>query len=224
MPTLQTKTSTDSAAAVTVTALQQHETHSSSNNNYQETKPDSLRMPTVLRDVDELVNDIKWNLKLRGTAEGNVNNGLLRCCFEVEAASPTTTTTERELRAGGDKMKKTSLRKLTRIKTAPYYVADKTCCSSSNNNNHLCTKDEAEIENRQKTCQTCQLLHHRRHHHNHLQQKKTSDDPYELLQELLKEGGLIKEAVRRLNYIGGDENKCFDYDQDDYEPSTAVVV
>lgn len=225
MPTLQTKTSADSTAAQKQQDMHIVLSHSSNNINQETTSSDNGKMPTVLRDVDELVNDIKWNLKLRGTTvnatEGNVNNGLLRCCFNVEA-----NTTERKLIAGVAKRSPiktttTSHLKLARIKTSPYYVVDKTttCC----NNNHLCTKDgEADVEIHRKTCQ---LVHHRRHR---IQQKKTSDDPYELLQELLKEGGLIKEAVRRLNYIDDDDdetnNKCFDYDQDDYEPSSAVVV
>ncbi|XP_043278050.1 GSK-3-binding protein-like [Venturia canescens] len=40
-----------------------------------------------------------------------------------------------------------------------------------------------------------------RHHHLHNHKTNTAtrdDDPYELLQELLREGGLIKEAVKRL--------------------------
>ncbi|XP_015514255.1 GSK-3-binding protein-like [Neodiprion pinetum] len=44
-------------------------------------------------------------------------------------------------------------------------------------------------------------LHHQHHHHHHHSQKRSStnvDDPYELLQVLLREGGLIKEAVKRL--------------------------
>ncbi|XP_032681050.1 GSK-3-binding protein-like [Odontomachus brunneus] len=45
--------------------------------------------------------------------------------------------------------------------------------------------------------------HHHHHHYHHHQQKRNernrvNDDPYEVLQELLREGGLIKEAVKRL--------------------------
>lgn len=42
--------------------------------------------------------------------------------------------------------------------------------------------------------------HDHRHHisHNHKRPSVREDDPYELLQELLREGGLIKEAVKRL--------------------------
>lgn len=47
--------------------------------------------------------------------------------------------------------------------------------------------------------------HHHHHHHHHLHHRaccpnsgREEDDPYELLQELLREGSLIKEAVKRL--------------------------
>lgn len=212
MPTLQTKTSANEFDS----PLQPHQTHNSNIQDEKGATSEAIKMPTVLRDVDELVNDIKLNLKLKGTAAAGTtteggSNGLLRCCcFEVETCSTTTTT------AGGAKTKKSSSYKLSRIKSAPYYVVDKNTAFC---NNQLCTKDEQEIH--RKSC-CCKLQHHRRQHFQHRQ--KTSDDPYELLQELLKEGGLIKEAVRRLNFIATDENKCFDYDQDDYEPSSAVVV
>lgn len=209
MPTLQTKTSANEFDS----PLQPHQTHNSNIQDEKGSTSEAIKMPTVLRDVDELVNDIKLNLKLKGSAGATTEgggNGLLRCCcFEVETCSTTTTT------AGGAKTKKSSSYKLSRIKSAPYYVVDKNTAFC---NNQLCTKDEQEIH--RKSC--CCKLHHRRQHFQHRQ--KTSDDPYELLQELLKEGSLIKEAVRRLNFIAADENKCFDYDQDDYEPSSAVVV
>ncbi|XP_043488035.1 transcriptional regulator ADR1-like [Polistes fuscatus] len=50
--------------------------------------------------------------------------------------------------------------------------------------------------------------HHQRHHlHHNCSDNDREDDPYELLQELLRGGGLIKEAVKRLkaNFV---EYKC----------------
>ena len=54
-------------------------------------------------------------------------------------------------------------------------------------------------------CEICGMRNSTQHeHHRHqLHRKRTTardqeDDPYELLQELLREGGLIKEAVKRL--------------------------
>ncbi|XP_053986806.1 GSK-3-binding protein-like [Hylaeus anthracinus] len=43
-------------------------------------------------------------------------------------------------------------------------------------------------------------VHDHRHHlsHHHKRPNAREDDPYALLQELLREGGLIKEAVKRL--------------------------
>ena len=48
--------------------------------------------------------------------------------------------------------------------------------------------------------------------------RKTTDDPYEALQELLKDGDLIKEAVRRLQLglsTTNQQQRCVFYDSDD---------
>lgn len=60
--------------------------------------------------------------------------------------------------------------------------------------------------------------HHRlNHHHHHKRSSATrDDDPYELLQELLREGGLIKEAVKRLQ-TNLDEFEDHTEDEDDEE-------
>ncbi|CAK9821395.1 hypothetical protein ANTRET_LOCUS131 [Anthophora retusa] len=59
--------------------------------------------------------------------------------------------------------------------------------------------------------------HHHLHHHHHKRTANRDDDPYELLQELLREGGLIKEAVKRLqaNLDELDNSE----EEDDDEPS-----
>lgn len=59
--------------------------------------------------------------------------------------------------------------------------------------------------------------HHHHHYHNHLKRNERSrvdDDPYEVLQELLREGGLIKEAVKRLQE-NLDELGSSEVDEDD---------
>lgn len=59
--------------------------------------------------------------------------------------------------------------------------------------------------------------HHHHHYHNHLKRSERSrvdDDPYEMLQELLREGGLIKEAVKRLQE-NLDELSSSEVDEDD---------
>lgn len=59
--------------------------------------------------------------------------------------------------------------------------------------------------------------HHHHHYHNHLKRSERSrvdDDPYEVLQELLREGGLIKEAVKRLQE-NLDELSSSEVDEDD---------
>jgi len=47
--------------------------------------------------------------------------------------------------------------------------------------------------------------------------QRRADDPYAALQELLRDGDLIKEAVRRLNYecFSDSKRKSFIYDSDD---------
>ncbi|XP_011869672.1 PREDICTED: GSK-3-binding protein-like [Vollenhovia emeryi] len=58
--------------------------------------------------------------------------------------------------------------------------------------------------------------HHHHHYHNHLKndRSRVDDDPYEVLQELLREGGLIKEAVKRLQE-NLDELSSSEVDEDD---------
>lgn len=59
--------------------------------------------------------------------------------------------------------------------------------------------------------------HHHHHYHSHLKRNERSrvdDDPYEVLQELLREGGLIKEAVKRLRE-NLDELSSSEIDEDD---------
>jgi len=58
--------------------------------------------------------------------------------------------------------------------------------------------------------------HHHHHHHHYLKrnERRVDDDPYEVLQELLREGGLIKEAVKRLQE-NLDELSSSEVDEDD---------
>ncbi|XP_029165502.1 GSK-3-binding protein-like [Nylanderia fulva] len=59
--------------------------------------------------------------------------------------------------------------------------------------------------------------HHHYHHHSHLkrsERNRVDDDPYEVLQELLREGGLIKEAVKRLQ-ANLDELSSSEVDEDE---------
>ncbi|KYM95720.1 PREDICTED: GSK-3-binding protein-like [Cyphomyrmex costatus] len=58
--------------------------------------------------------------------------------------------------------------------------------------------------------------HYHHHYHNHLKrsERRVDDDPYEVLQELLREGGLIKEAVKRLQE-NLDELSSSEVDEDD---------
>lgn len=60
--------------------------------------------------------------------------------------------------------------------------------------------------------------HHHHYHHNYLKRNERNnrmdDDPYEVLQELLREGGLIKEAVKRLQ-ANLDELSSSEVDEDE---------
>ncbi|KAG6796764.1 GSK-3-binding protein-like [Apis mellifera caucasica] len=62
--------------------------------------------------------------------------------------------------------------------------------------------------------------HHHHHHHHHKRSTTRDDDPYELLQELLREGGLIKEAVKRLqaNLVDLDNSE----EEEDDEQSSII--
>ncbi|XP_019882947.1 GSK-3-binding protein [Camponotus floridanus] len=58
---------------------------------------------------------------------------------------------------------------------------------------------------------------HHHHYHSHLkrtERNRVDDDPYEVLQELLREGGLIKEAVKRLQ-ANLDEFSSSEVDEDE---------
>ncbi|KMQ94618.1 glycogen synthase kinase-3 binding domain-containing protein [Lasius niger] len=58
---------------------------------------------------------------------------------------------------------------------------------------------------------------HHHHYHSHLkrtERNRVDDDPYEMLQELLREGGLIKEAVKRLQ-ANLDELSSSEVDEDE---------
>lgn len=58
---------------------------------------------------------------------------------------------------------------------------------------------------------------HHHHYHSHLkrtERNRVDDDPYEVLQELLREGGLIKEAVKRLQ-ANLDELSSSEVDEDE---------
>ncbi|XP_031829200.2 uncharacterized protein LOC116425503 [Nomia melanderi] len=64
--------------------------------------------------------------------------------------------------------------------------------------------------------------HDHRHHIGHHLKRPSNreDDPYELLQELLREGGLIKEAVKRLQANLGELENSEEEEEDDDEHST----
>lgn len=73
------------------------------------------------------------------------------------------------------------------------------------------------------SCEVCGLRngsgqdHRHIGHHHKRQSTREEDDPYELLQELLREGGLIKEAVKRLqanlDRLGNSEEEDEDEDE-----------
>ena len=69
-------------------------------------------------------------------------------------------------------------------------------------------------------CGTRNSTHEHRHHNHHCKRNASTrdDDPYELLQELLREGGLIKEAVKRLQTNLEDfDNSGEDEEEEDEE-------
>lgn len=115
---------------------------------------------------------------------------------------------------------KHSLCRQTRTRMSPYHTFSKT------NSSVCCLHCKYFSNNNDKNKLHQNKLHDNKLHHRLDDNKeKSMSDPYELMQELLKEGALIKEAVRRLagrqaekktidfyeysddeNYFNGDEN------------------
>lgn len=86
----------------------------------------------------------------------------------------------------------------------------------NNTENHLnCNY----INNKNNTLHYHHHHHNHLHHHHHHKKEQDIDDPYELLQTLLKSKNLVKEAVRRLqlNNISSSPKakKSYFYDSDD---------
>jgi len=79
-------------------------------------------------------------------------------------------------------------------------------CSNSNNSNHS------------------HHLHHHHHHHSEKTNKKEEDidDPYELLQTLLKSKNLVKEAVRRLQLNISPKQRFYESDEESSSPMFTV--
>ncbi|KAG7203154.1 hypothetical protein KM043_010273 [Ampulex compressa] len=77
------------------------------------------------------------------------------------------------------------------------------------------------------SCEVCGMRnnegHDHRHHIGHHHKRtaaREEDDPYKLLQELLREGGLIKEAVKRLQANLDELDNSEEEEEEDDERST----
>ncbi|KOC64131.1 hypothetical protein WH47_02385 [Habropoda laboriosa] len=82
---------------------------------------------------------------------------------------------------------------------SPYQIPSRSWADP--NNCEMCGTKNSGHDHRHHLSHHHYHHHHHLHHHLHHSHKRNAnrdDDPYELLQELLREGGLIKEAVKRL--------------------------
>ncbi|KAJ3639277.1 hypothetical protein Zmor_002642 [Zophobas morio] len=80
-------------------------------------------------------------------------------------------------------------------RASPYRIPGKVCCGDSGNSG---------------TCDTCILKKSKRR----LQTHETQEDPYELLQKLLRDGSLVNEAVRRVQ-LGLTPKQRYFYESDE---------
>lgn len=205
--------SKDSATRITLSAEESPNLNHNFTNNIQNTVGGYHSIQGMVpRDVDELVNEIKLNLRLKGAT----NCTSMECNVEREfvGKTPATMSTCRlesnnidctssnnnnnndgSGGGGGSVLVRTKLRSSNRL--APYYIPSR---SGTDSGCHSCGSP--------RCLRTCLR-----------QPKSNSSDPYQLLQELLKEGGLIKEAVRRISRTESPPLKYYDYENDDYETS-----
>lgn len=93
-------------------------------------------------------------------------------------------------------------------------------CGTTNNllNTNICNNITTTIHNHNSNFSSSTCTCNRNHHHNHHKKSQNNvddiDDPYELLQALLKNQNLVKEAVRRLQLNISPKQRYF-YESDD---------
>lgn len=99
---------------------------------------------------------------------------------------------------------------------SPYHIpcrswSGETTSATTCDHHHTTTKSASKTN-----------LNHSHHHHHHHHSKKDDsiDDPYELLQALLKSNNLVKEAVRRLqlNNISPKQRYFYESDEESRSP------
>lgn len=101
---------------------------------------------------------------------------------------------------------------------SPYHIP----CRSWSGETSTTTCEHTTTKSSNKT----NLNHHHHHHHHHSNSVHNSkkddsiDDPYELLQALLKSNNLVKEAVRRLqlNNISPKQRYFYESDEESRSP------
>jgi len=175
--------------------------------------------------VEELVHEIKENLRLKARPPSHQLGGRSRPSpYHIPC------------RSWNDQQQPQQLQQQQQQQSFIINNSNNILCTECNN---LSSNNLNNINNIEKSieCQTCKMnnitqqqqynnnnLHHRFHH---LNQKKDQDidDPYELLQKLLKSKNLVKEAVRRLqlNNISPKQRSYF-YESDEESRSPMFRV
>lgn len=98
---------------------------------------------------------------------------------------------------------------------SPYHIP---CRSWSGETTSATTCDHHHTTT--KSASKTNLSHHHHHHSLHSKKDDSIDDPYELLQALLKSNNLVKEAVRRLqlNNISPKQRYFYESDEESRSP------
>lgn len=106
------------------------------------------------------------------------------------------------LSAGSKKLKAISCSHISRktSRASPYCIPGKVCCDSAG-----CATSCGKVNKHRS------------------QQETTTEDPYEFLQQLLKDGSLVNEAVRRLK-LGLTPKQQFFYDSDEESKSPLIRI
>ncbi|XP_047367538.1 lateral signaling target protein 2 homolog [Vespa velutina] len=186
-----------------------------------EVMPGETTQDFLSRDVDLLVSQIKENLRLSGLkAKSNVVHRNRATPYRIPSHSSWADPNGCDICAAQNRTEKLNgvqlqqehdqqLHHQPELRQQVHYrqQQQQQCCHRYNHHHH---------RHRHR-----RHHHHHHHHHHNCSNNDREDDPYEFLQELLREGGLIKEAVKRLqaniDELERLENDQLEEDEDDEE-------
>ncbi|KAL2719734.1 hypothetical protein V1477_021228 [Vespula maculifrons] len=187
-----------------------------------EVMPAETTQDFLSHDVDLLVSQIKENLRLSGLkAKSNVVHRNRATPYRIPSRSSWADSNGCDICAAQNRSEKLNgvqlqqehdqqLHRQPELRQQAHY-----------------RQQQQQQQQQQQCCHRYNHHHHRhryRHHHHHhhnCSNNDREDDPYEFLQELLREGGLIKEAVKRLqaniDELERLENDQLEDDEDEEE-------